>query len=1050
MKTKSKVSPKPAARATKPAARTAEPPSTTIRFLAAFCRDHPLDEKVFVCPSFVAGRQIGETLAREAGSWVNLRFVTPSMLAEEVLERSGDAGAGKPMTSAAELALTDRLFRELLAAGDLEYFGRAGSSPGLVQALYRAIRDLRRDGRTSGELRPERFLVERKGKELSLLLGRYERALEADGLLDSAALLAGAVRALARTPCSSARILCLANARLSRLETDLVRTAAGNRLILVPGDPVFGLERPRHCWPAPGPAEAAGAGRLSWLFAPREAPPPENAAGISIFKALGPANECREILRRLYAEKIPFDHAEILTPPGSAHQTVFYLLAARTGLPVTFGEGVPVSFTSPGRLFFGLADWLRNDFSGAYLCRLLENGDLVLPAGASGTPLAARAACRHLRSAMIGWGRGRYLDRLEALREKKEADLALKERGEGVEGGEADDARRARLLAEVAEIDELAAAVGRLLAVIPEPDAAPAYDFPELCETFLRVIRDYGRADSDLDRKAREVLCLRLAEIRGESRFPARSLKEALDLLWAAGSPLRVGASPPLPGRLHIAGFASGGYSGRPVTFVVGLDEATFPGRGLQDPVLLDEERAAVSDSLPTAADVLHSNLFGLAAALASVRGRVVLSYPSFDVVEGRASFPSSVILQAFRLRRSDPDLDYASLERELPEAAGFLPGGPDRTFDEIDWWLDRLAGAETLRDGARSVAANFPHLAAGLAAAAARAGDRLTEYEGIVDIGPLRADVDPVAGGRAIMSASRLELLARCPYAYFLRYVLKVEPPEEVEFDRSRWLDPLQRGSLVHEILCEFMTRVRDSGEAVAPEQHAGLMDEVAGRLLARTKQEIPPPSEGIYESERRDIMESLGIFMAAEEKREEKGEPFEFEKEIDGERIELGGGRSFRLRGYIDRIDRLGKDRYRILDYKTGSPAAYEDLVEFGRGRAIQHALYAVALEKILSGKPSGGKARVTASGYLFPSRRGEGLEIMVRDFDRDRLRNLLNDLLCLLEKGYFIAGPEAKCRFCDYAPVCVSGGPGEADRKREGSPEIFEAYDKLDEYK
>jgi hypothetical protein len=66
--------------------------NAALRFLADFCRDHPLEEKVCLCPSFVAGRQIGEALAREAGSWLHLRFVTPWSLAAEVLERSGGAG----------------------------------------------------------------------------------------------------------------------------------------------------------------------------------------------------------------------------------------------------------------------------------------------------------------------------------------------------------------------------------------------------------------------------------------------------------------------------------------------------------------------------------------------------------------------------------------------------------------------------------------------------------------------------------------------------------------------------------------------------------------------------------------------------------------------------------------------------------------------------------------------------------------------------------------------------------------------------------------------
>jgi RecB family exonuclease len=1024
----------------------------TIRFLAGFCRERPLDDKVFVCPSFVVGRQIGESLAREAGSWINLRFVTPWTLAGEVLERSGRAGAGRPMTSSAELALVDRLFRELYEEGRIGYFGtpERPPSPGLARALHRAVRDLRLAGLAAADIRPERFLVARKGEELALLLGRYERALEEGGLLDAAAFLGSATRAAGETRFGPAWTLCPADSRPSRLERQLVLAAAGDRLVLVPGDPVHGLERPRACWPLPAAGPTPEAERLSWLFDPRNAPAAGGDASIDIFRALGPANECREVLRRLYADKTPFDHVEVLTPAGSAHATIFHLLSARTRLPVTFGDGVPVSFTSPGRLFFGLLDWLSNDFSSAHFCRLLENGDLALRPGPSGTALAARTACRLVRSAMIGWKRERYLPRLRALRESRGADLSLTDKDGGGDEANGDEARRTALTAAIAEIDALESDVERLLGVLPGPDDEDRYDVGALCEALSRIVGERARTDAEPDRKAREALLDRLDEVRRESRSPVLALKEALDLLRATGTSLRVGASPPLPGHLHIAGIATGGHSGRPVTYVLGLDEATFPGRGLQDPVLLDEERTALSDHLSTAADGLRAALFGLAAALASVRGRVVFGYPSFDVVEGRGSFPSSVVLQAFRLMRGDAGLDYGALESGLPEAAGFLPGGAERSFDEIDWWLERLAGSDAAADGPGSIPVHFADLAAGLAAATARAGDRLTEYDGLVDIGPVRADVDPTAGGRAIMSASRLELLARCPFAYFLKHILKVEAPEEVDFDRSRWLDPLQRGSLVHEILCAFMTRIRESGEEVAAARHRGPLAAIAGDLIARMKDEVPPPSEAIFESERRDMFETLAIFLAAEEKREEKGEPFAFEMEIVRQPIDLGAGRSFPLRGTIDRVDRLGPDTYRILDYKTGSPAAYEDLVEFGRGRTIQHALYAVALEGILAGRTGGGRPRVTRSGYFFPSRRGEGLEIVVKDFDRARLRRLLDDLLRLLEKGYFIAGPEAKCAYCDYAPVCGADAPKRTGRKREGSPEVFEAYDRLDEYK
>lgn len=1029
--------------------------SALIRFLADFCREHSLDEKVLVVPSFVAGRQIGEALAREAGSWVNLRFVTTPGLAAEVLQKSGAAGAARPLTASAELALVDRLFREALAEGRLDYFGRAGASPGLAQALHRAVRDMRLDGLSSADLPAERFLVPQKGRELALLLERYERALEEENLLDLAGLYAEASRVRGAARPGPFRLLCPADLPLARLEAALVRAAAGGEPVLLPGEPVFGLESPPSPWPTVPAGDQAGAGRLSWLFDPRRPMPAGKAAEtrIEIFRALGPANECREILRRLYAGRVPFDHVEVLAPPGSAHATIVYLLAARTNLPVTFGDGVPVSFTSPGRLLFGLAAWLGDNFSSEGLCRLLENGDLVLPSGATGEPLAARTACRHLRSAMIGWGRDRYPDRLAALRDGKKADLEVLKRrgddGDDEDGGGNGGERRAAILEAIAEIESLAAAVDRVLALIPETDSGGACELQGLCGALSRLVGGFGRTATDLDRQAAKMLLERLDEFVSDSRFPPLPLKDALDLVRTAGASLRVGASAPLPGHLHVAGLTTGGRSGRPVTFVAGLDEAAFPGRGLQDPVLLDEERAALSASLPSSADVLRSRLYGLAAALAGLRGRVVMSFSSYDIVEGRPSFPSSVVLQAFRLLRGDPALDYAALDDGLPEASGFLPGGAGRAFDEADWWLDRLT-AEPRPDGGLTVSANFPGLAAGLAAAAARAGAKLTVYDGIVDIGPLRAAVDPLAGRTAVMSATRLEQLAKCPFAYFLRHVLGVLPPEEVAFDRTRWLDPLQRGSLIHEILCEFMTEVVERGEKVETRRHTPLMDGIAARAISATRRRIPPPSEEIFRAERKDVEKTLEIFMGFEGTREGPGRPLAFEKPVEREEIAIAGGRSFLFRGFIDRVDLVGPDEYRIIDYKTGSPGPYEDAVHFGRGRNLQPALYAVALEQMLARERPGPAPRVVESGYLFPSLRGEGHEIMVRDFDRSRLRLLLRDLLLLLEKGYFIAGPEAKCGYCEYRAVCVSGGPAGTAAKRGDNPEVFAAYDRLDEYK
>ena len=84
-----------------------------IRFLASFCREHVLDEKVFVVPSFFIGREVGETLARETGSWVNLRFTTLPALAQEVAGPAIVAANLRQLTSSGALERFEGLFRAL-------------------------------------------------------------------------------------------------------------------------------------------------------------------------------------------------------------------------------------------------------------------------------------------------------------------------------------------------------------------------------------------------------------------------------------------------------------------------------------------------------------------------------------------------------------------------------------------------------------------------------------------------------------------------------------------------------------------------------------------------------------------------------------------------------------------------------------------------------------------------------------------------------------------------------------------------------------------------
>ena len=66
-------------------------------------------------------------------------------------------------------------------------------------------------------------------------------------------------------------------------------------------------------------------------------------------------------------------------------------------------------------------------------------------------------------------------------------------------------------------------------------------------------------------------------------------------------------------------------------------------------------------------------------------------------------------------------------------------------------------------------------------------------------------------AGSHPRSSVTELEQLAECPFRFFLKRGLGVRPIDEGERDKDIWLDPLTRGSELHDLYATLLRRVRD-----------------------------------------------------------------------------------------------------------------------------------------------------------------------------------------------------------------------------------------------
>ena len=105
---------------------------------------------------------------------------------------------------------------------------------------------------------------------------------------------------------------------------------------------------------------------------------------------------------------------------------------------------------------------------------------------------------------------------------------------------------------------------------------------------------------SALDNLAASALREAVGDLRSLGTFSC-SLPTALRFIRERAEGHAIGADRPRPGHLHVCPLPQFGYAGRPVAFVVGLEEGRVFPSAVEDPVLLDAERAVIS---PAAAPV--------------------------------------------------------------------------------------------------------------------------------------------------------------------------------------------------------------------------------------------------------------------------------------------------------------------------------------------------------------------------------------------------------------------------------------------------------------
>ena len=948
--------------------------------IKAFCDAHPIDAKVLIVPTMTVGHDLALALAATGYSWLNLQIETPRSLAEK------DAGAHliaegySRMAQDADLFYLDEIIPQAVSEIDDEYFAQQATA--LARPFLRTLRVLRAAG-----LELETDSLSEKGtrhRVLRRLYQTYCATYERDNLYDNAVLYRRALKHL--TPSQNTHYAILDETPLPALAFSYLSKKTKGYIYRI-GRNNMGVSPPPHSAAkrfekVPYPTATGKIGVGGNIFTSGLSP--RDKSQIQLCETLGTETEISTVLRDIRSGHIPLDTVEIAYTSEMPYLSLLCDAVQRYGLPATYAEGIPISITRTGRALVNFYRWVGAGYPSDELVMMCRAGLIA----SEGAPVMATV----LQQAHIGEGEGprRYSTALNQIK----ADLRHRD-AENSETG-----HRGLTPGEIEAVEE---ELKRLFALIPR---GPRVSLGALVNAGLQFLEHFVNTEDEVLTAIRDRLLHVAQSVRRKA--PVRRLANRLSELIAN---LSFRAQAAKPGHLSIAPLSRAGYTNRAHIYITGMDEATFPGGATEDPILLDGERSGVSGELELRRTRPAEQVWHLIRVLGMAYSKVTLLSCHRSLSDNRERYPAALFQQAAEQMNIDP----VPVARALPENSA-------QALDDAEALLAHYPSA----DYESVVNRTFAHLVAGQKARRAREWDGLTTYDGW--LGKPTPELAITAQHR-IFSPSRLEMLARCPYRYFLNHVLEIQPIEKAETDPTRWLDPLSYGALLHSLFHKFMQLLKARGERPDRERHGTLIQELLEREIEAKKETHPVEHEAAYRADVKRLSQAAQVFLSVESDQKD-ADPLAFEVSFGfGESgglnceppvtLELAEDVALRIRGRIDRVDCV-EDNFVIWDYKTGSMAQYDERDLLKRGTHLQWALYAYALNSILRQQQESG--RVQLSGYVFPGDREHGRRLSDAPPAPQTLANVLRPLLELVENGgFFHIQKSQECDYCIYNRVC-----------------------------
>ncbi len=695
------------------------------------------------------------------------------------------------------------------------------------------------------------------------------------------------------------------------------------------------------------------------------------------------ADEVTDTLHYILHQQFPLDQVEIIVSHAHTYIPLLWQRLECMALPVTYQTGIPLYYTDVGKLALFYLDFLADDFSCDTLCSLFSS--LTIDYGPFADALTDTPGMAALiRRCHIGWGKKRYV---------------------------CDPPKEAPWLCDFFE---------ELLAFFPDSPTGKT-DFLALTTQFLAFIQRYAHTNEEKSLQVLTHIKNKLHTNAIFSDFPIDTEDWMLHMRHIVSQTYTL-AGISRPGHLYVSDQENGGYTRRPHTFFLGATYEYVLGKKTHGALILDTEKQAISTRLTQkkTVDIARKNLYALlsrisqtlyitASCIDMAQNRDLLLLPDIVDIHNKMHPANIVSSDAFK------DTFYHAFYRAFR----------DTLWTPAHMAKDTIPTQDVLQTLAFS---QKPYLKQGHAAFSARHSTDLSAWDGYV--GKQHAH-DAVLTQRPL-SASALETLARCPFLYYMRYILDIRPIYGMPFQKDIPLPHQEKGSLLHRMFHDIMQYAQHTGLPVRDldKQTLRAMTDSHLQTYKRNRPAYPP---GTWATIADMLQETVDLFLLKEAHCPEWRTPILLEYPFgqkEGLVCEIGD-RTFRLSGKVDRVDKIGPHLYMVLDYKTGRPTVTATDY-FKGGRHLQPTLYAYAISKCLKKEGLDPMPQVTHAGYYFPTRHGKNKEMMVPLAQNDGLARILALLFDIMESGIYMLSPDIEnsyslCASCDFRPSCMMYKPG-----------------------